>query len=798
MKPKQKYNQTNPADFFKTPTWLENNLVVIFIYLALALIFFNKILSPSKMVFGTDFLAGAYMSRDFFKTHLADLGEIPMWIPYLYGGIPLYANVGDLYYPISWILRLLLPVHVYTAYLYIIQVWLAGVFTYLFLKQLKLSFWPRFLGGIAYMFTGFLVSLVYAGHEGRMAIISFLPAMLWIIHIATEKRKLVYFLVAGLILGFILLIPHVQLNYYLLATVFFYFLFRLYFVYKEQKNFLLTGKLLGYFVLVIVLGFLLTAILYLPFYTYIPHSPRGGAEGRGYEFATSWALNPEEVINLFIPTFSGILDNYWGRNPFKLHTEYLGAIPFFLAVLALIFSRRNKTVLFFTAVSLLALTVAFGGHTFLYKIYYNLIPGFKKFRAPSLAFFVVSFSLVVLGSIGLQNLIDKLRNPESNPKVLRPLWIVCGVVLLLCLIVAGSKDTLISMLGGLVDQQPQNLTRLENNYGDFVGGSFKFFLFITAFTFLLYLLHKRLIPLLLVGSITAVLLVADLWLIDNNFVKTIPPPEEIFYKDEIVNYLEKQPGKFRVLPYQYRNDNYLMLYKIDNIAGEHGNQLQRYNEFIGAGQKRMVDFHNLAFSNFLNLAGAKYVITQNPVALPDFKLVNQGTLRIYENTKVLPRVFLVSKYRVLSESKEIIDTLRKTEFDPTKEVILEEDPKVSLTSDSLTGEAEIIAYAPNNVAVKAKLSQPGFLVFTDNFYPDWSVYVDGKSDKIYRADYTFRAIYLTAGEHRVEFAFDKKYYNQGKLISGLSWGFLLLTVGGYFIISRRKTQRVADGSASSP
>lgn len=737
-------------------------------------------------------MAGAYMSRDFFKTHLAEFGQIPMWIPYLYGGIPLYANVGDLYYPISWLLRLILPVHLYTAYLYVIQVWLAGVFTYLFLKQLKLSFWPRFLGGVAYMFTGFLVSLVYAGHEGRMAIISFLPAMLWIIHIATEKRKLVYFLIAGMILGFILLVPHVQLNYYLLATVFFYFLFRIYFIYKEQRNFLLIGKLFSYFVLVIVLGFLLTAILYLPFYTYIPFSPRGGPEGRGYEFATSWALNPEEVINLFIPTFSGILDNYWGRNAFKLHTEYLGGIPFFLAVLALFLSRKNKTVIFFGMVSLLALTVALGGHTFLYKIYYNLIPGFKKFRAPSLAFFVVSFSLIVLGAVAFQSLLDRLKSQESDSKALHPLWVLCGVTLLFCLIVAGSKDTLLSVFGNLVGEQSQNLARLDNNYSSFVGGSFKFFLFITAFSLLLYLLYKRLLPLLVVGSISAVLILVDLWLIDSKFVKTIPPPQNVFYKDEVVGFLEKQSGNFRVLPYQYRSDNYLMLYKIQNLAGEHGNQLQRYNEFIGAGQKRMVDFHNLAFPNFLNLVGAKFVISQNPIAMPDFKQVYQGNLRIYENTKVLPRVFVVSKYRVLSESNQILDALRKPDFDPSKEIILEEEPKVSLGSDSLTAEAEIVSYTPNKVEVKARLAQPGFLVFTDNYYPDWIVYVDGQTDKIYRADYTFRAVYLKAGEHKVEFVFDKKYYNKGKLISGLSWGILLLTVGGSFVIRKRKTQSTTE------
>jgi len=79
----------------------------------------------------------------------------------------------------------------------------------------------------------------------------------------------------------------------------------------------------------VALGALIGAIQFLPVREYVPYSPRAG--GRDYDYATSFSLPIEEMINFYLPEFSGILDHYWGRNRIHLHSEYLGAATLFLA-----------------------------------------------------------------------------------------------------------------------------------------------------------------------------------------------------------------------------------------------------------------------------------------------------------------------------------------------------------------------------------------------------------------------------------------------------------------------------------
>ena len=53
------------------------------------------------------------------------------------------------------------------------------------------------------------------------------------------------------------------------------------------------------------------------------------------------------------------------------------------------------------------------------------------------------------------------------------------------------------------------------------------------------------------------------------------------------------------------------------------------------------------------------------------------------------------------------------------------------------------------------------LVLSDMYYPGWKAFVDGEETKIYRADYTFRAIPLNAGTHQVEFVYDPISFKVG-------------------------------------
>jgi hypothetical protein len=773
--------------------WWQNSGWVLLWYLVLDLIFYRQIISPSRMVFGTDWLAGGYPIRNFFF----ESGH-SQWNPYLYGGLPHFSNAGDVYFPITILLKdiLGLPVHQYFAYLFILITLVGGFFAYLFLKRLKLSFWPSFIGGLSYMFTGILVSYVYGGHEGRMAIVAFLPVIMWLIQLALEKQTLVSFLAAGLGLGCPLLIPHVQMNYYLLILVFFYFVLRLFEVFKQSRSWVKTIKLSAYFVTFIVIGFLISAVLYVPFYKYIPYSPRGGEEGRGYEFATSWSMNPEETINMAIPEFSGTSVGqgaYWGRNFFKLHSEYMGATVILLAISGLYWGRRNKLVIFFLVIILLGFTVAWGGHTPIYKLYYNLVPGFKKFRAPSLIYFLIAFSTVALSAFGLQYIIDQCKKTQESKGLIKFLVLFVGVVAALAFLVSIGSAGVKSTLAGLIADDPAKKAALEVNFPRFIAGMWKYVLLTGVVGAILVALMKQRLKLIMAGVALCLVVVIDLWLEESKFIQTVAPPQVYFRADEVTEVIRPDTSLYRVFPYQYRNDNYPMLFGIQSVAGEHGNQLQRYNEFLGAGKRSMVDYHNIISSlNFLNLANVKYMVARQPISHPAFREIHRGNFYIYENLQVMPRALVVPKYQLIAESESILARMRQPDFDPRETVILEKTPDLAESFDSVHSVVSVLEYGPMEVRIRAELDRPGLLVLLDNYYPDWKAYLNGDEKEIYRADYTFRAVSLPAGNHQLEFKFEPRYYEMGKKISLFSLLGVLGILAGSRVMTLTKGKRISD------
>jgi hypothetical protein len=109
----------------------------------------------------------------------------------------------------------------------------------------------------------------------------------------------------------------------------------------------------------VVVGAIGGAIQYLPLMEYTPWSPRAG--GKGWEHAISYSLPPEELLNTYLPQFSGILDNYSGRNGIHFHSEYIGAAVLVLASLALgarVVPRR--VIWFWTLALVVALLWALG------------------------------------------------------------------------------------------------------------------------------------------------------------------------------------------------------------------------------------------------------------------------------------------------------------------------------------------------------------------------------------------------------------------------------------------------------
>src|SRR5512132_2413314 len=85
------------------------------------------------------YIAG-YAFREFAATTLRTAGHFPLWNPYLFGGMPYVAAMhGDIFYP-TFLLRMLMPTDAAMTWGFIIHVFLAGLFTFGFLRALGYSF----------------------------------------------------------------------------------------------------------------------------------------------------------------------------------------------------------------------------------------------------------------------------------------------------------------------------------------------------------------------------------------------------------------------------------------------------------------------------------------------------------------------------------------------------------------------------------------------------------------------------------------------------------------------------------
>lgn len=79
---------------------------------------------------------------------------------------------------------------------------------------------------------------------------------------------------------------------------------------------------------------------------------------------------------------------------------------------------------------------------------------------------------------------------------------------------------------------------------------------------------------------------------------------------------------------------------------------------------------------------------------------------------------------------------------------------IRLTDEPQTlAAAAVTVYTDQRVTIEAQLTEPGYLVLVDMFYPGWHASVDGQPAEILLVDNLFRAVALEPGGHTIEFYF---------------------------------------------
>jgi uncharacterized membrane protein YfhO len=137
--------------------------------------------------------------------------------------------------------------------------------------------------------------------------------------------------------------------------------------------------------------------------------------------------------------------------------------------------------------------------------------------------------------------------------------------------------------------------------------------------------------------------------------------------------------------------------------------------------------------------------------------------------KIMPRATLIKKVTIMPLEKQM-EYIKKTDFDPQQEILLESPLKTNSASDLRIEDNNVIItkYQPNRIELTCNSIENQILVLSELYYPGWNAYIDGKKQQIFRADYLLRAIPVAQGNHNVVFVYKPKSLLIGGAITALT------------------------------
>ena len=707
-------------------------------------------------------------------------GHLPLWNPEIFGGMPFVAaGSGDIFYP-TWLLRFVVPVTTVGNLSFSLHYILAGLFTYLLLRRLQVGWTGSVVGGLAYELTGLIASYPSPGHDGKLFASTMLPLILLALVLALRDRRWQGYPLLAAATGLTLL-GHFQLAYYSLIAA---GLFALYLT-LEQAGESGAGERvlrLGFALVAVLIGFGVAAIQILPFFEYIPFSPRAGGY-HGFEGSTSFAIPWDHVPEFFLKNFVGSRETYWGSNPLKLHSEYLGLPVVALAALGVTVPERRRFVLWAGGIGLLFLLISLGAGTPFFKLWWTVMPLVKKTRAPGMAFYVVALVTAMFAGLGVER---ALRG--EGRRVMTPALIVGGIVALL----GGT-----GMFGHIAEALAATKAAVARaDEAAILWGAVTSGLALAATAAVLGPAQGRLTPRLSALALTLIL-GTDLWLNARQFWSYTKP----YGRDPVIDRVATTPLPYRVLnlpgPGAYPGSA-LMAFDIPEVFGYHGNELRYYDDLWGGKN----EWRNLGVLPLWDLWAVRYAIlpagTQTLDSIPGFRRVldsvtifDGSSVNLFERTAPAPYARVVAG-AVKTDSATIIPTLLDPRMDFSRIVLFTNDqpvapePLKAMPAPS-PSRAAVTAWQPGRMTVTLDPvpPQPSYLLIAENWYPDWEATADGRLAQVLRGDYTLITVALPAGAKVVELAFRSKLYEAGRTMSVGSLGVLLIALLAAVILPRR-------------
>jgi len=666
-------------------------------------------------------------------------GHIPFWNPYNFAGNSHIGNFQSAVFSPFNLLYFLFPFIDAWSINILLQPLLAGLFTYLLLRTLRTSEMGSLIGAITFMFSGFIVVWMAYGTLG--AAILFLPLALYGVEKGFLNKKYKFFVLISISIAFSFFSGHIQTSFYLALFILLYIIFKG-LTTKDKKGII-------YACFFYVIGFIVSLIQLYPTYVLFINSARSSSLYSGGGIPWNY------LITIIAPDFYGnpVTRNDWVGN-YAEWAGFVGIVPLFLAFFGGFLSKLKHTA-FFLIAAIVALI--FSMETPLHSILVLSRIPILATSIPSRVIVLFSFSIAVLAGFGM-DLLQKNINQNQYKKIFAVV-LLYGLFLILIWL---------TIMFGEVLPHDKVVISMKN--------------LILPTLMLIFLgtimLVNKIIPNKLINHISFFILLALVSFDSLRFAQKWMPfdPKELVYPDvQVIKEIKKKIGFGRV--FGNMGTEVSSYYGISSIEGYDPLYIQRYGEFVrfastGSMQEAersvaKLDRVSKSTKRALDLLGVDIIYhpiadTNTSWAFPVWQdgsrynqFYNDEKFELYKNISALPRVKLFYEYEVISVKDKILQRIFDDSFDIKRSLVLEKDPDIHFSNVATeSGKVVIESYGSDRIRISVDTPKDALLYLSDNYYPSWKGYVNGKEVEIYRANYTFRAMVVPVGKSIVEFKYE--------------------------------------------
>ena len=198
----------------------------------------------------------------------------------------------------------------------------------------------------------------------------------------------------------------------------------------------------------------------------------------------------------------------------------------------------------------------------------------------------------------------------------------------------------------------------------------------------------------------------------------------------------------------------------------------------------------------LGLLNLRWVISRKPAPVfaqsPQYKTISDQPLHIYENIDPLPRAAFFTEIVRAPSDEQALQLIKDRAFDFRSTLMI--DAQDAPNFESAQGNSRILSLKrpnPNRVELSFMAVSPGFLFLDENYFPGWKAFLDNKEARIWRADYTFRAVSAGPGQHTLVFSYQPLSFRIGLWAS-------LATLGAWLCMGLELAFAGRRDSSSAP